>query len=144
MVKIAIILLVDMLIWCSIKNKGLPDCISRCYYIIGDFFVVIMVCIAAMMMVDTLDKRDNIFTFLMCAGIAFVAASPKYLDAQDKPMHFAAAVVSASCSLPFVLSVQPAHIGWAFAIAALGLFDRQHWLLWAELGCFASVFACLL
>lgn len=132
-----------MLIWCTVKNKGLPDCISRCYYIIGEGFTLIMVGITAMMLVDTLDVRDNIFTFLMCAGVAFVAAAPRFLDKEDKPMHFASAIVSAMLSLPFVLSVQPICIAW-LGLAAIGLVDRSRWLLYAELGCFASVFSCLI
>lgn len=118
-------------------------CISDLYYKFGWWFTVAMFAIAFMTLPFALEVCDSVWSFLMCAGIAFVGAAPHY-KGHDRIVHYVSACVSALCSLVWVACVMPECFYALFVCLALVVADTKRWLLWCELTCFAMVYMALL
>lgn len=98
-----------------------------------------MFAIAMVTLPFALDAWDSIFSFLMCAGIAFVGAAPHY-KGDEHDTHYVSACVSGTCSLIWVANVMPQCYYMLFLCLALIILDTKRWLLWCELTCFAMVY----
>lgn len=118
-------------------------CLSDLYYIIGRWFTVVMFAIAFVTLPFALEVWDSIFSFLMCAGIAFVGCACDY-KGSEHDIHYFSACVSAVCSLIWVANVCPICFHLLFVVLALVVLDTKRWLLWCELGCFGMVFLTLI
>ena len=87
----------------------------------------------------------NVFSFLMCASIAFVGCAADYKDKFDYPVHNITASISGISSIRWVWHMDPTKTAVLYLIIALfGIFDKKRWLLWCELPCFLMVYTVLI
>lgn len=118
-------------------------CLSDLYYKIGWWFTVIMFCIAIVTLPFALDAWDSVFSFLMCAGIAFVGAAPHY-KGSEHDIHYVAALVSMVCSVIWVANVNAWWLCSFMAALFASAIDKRRWLLWMEIACFISVYGAMI
>lgn len=111
---------------------------SDLYYVIGRWFTILMVAIAFCVLVLALEVWDSVVSFLMCVGLVFVGAAANYKGGEHD-LHYAAACVSAGCSVVWVACVEPLAL-LMLMVALVGVVDRKRWLLWGEMACFLMVF----
>ena len=139
-------------------RKGIPDMVSDTYYQLGKgkgwIFSAVLTACAVMMMVAILDseKGTQAAAFLGTMGLVFVGFAPNYLDRDEYKVHKGAAILSAVGCVAWCLSVNiipTIVIGSLYAvylvandIARIAKSERKHhpWY-WAEVSCFADVFA---
>lgn len=112
-------------------------CLSDLYYVIGRWFTVILLAIAFITLPLTLNVWESPFSFLMCAGFAFVGVAADYKHGEHD-LHVIAATTSAVCSIVWVACVESFSL-LALSLSAAGLLDKKRSLLWCELGCLTSV-----
>lgn len=117
-------------------------CLSDLYYKIGYWFTVAMFFIATVTLPFALAAWDIIWSFAMCASIAFVGAAPHY-KGSDYNMHRIAATTSLASSIVWVAYVCPQCFYLLFICLAAIILDTKRWLLWLELTCFAMVYLAL-
>ena len=117
-------------------------CLSDLYYKIGYWFTVVMFAIAIVTLPFALEAWDSIWSFLMCAGIAFVGAAPDY-KGSEHDIHYVSALTSMTCSSIWVSHVMPQCFYLLFIVLASVILDTRRWLLWCELGCFVMVYLAL-
>lgn len=117
-------------------------CLSDLYYKIGWWFTVIMFTIAIVTLPFALSVWDSIFSFLMCAGIAFVGAAADY-KGSEHDLHYVSALTSALCSLVWVAHVCPLCFYLLNLCVMLLILNPKRWLLWCELTCFCMVYLAL-
>lgn len=118
-------------------------CLSDLYYRIGYWFTVVMFIIAIATIPFALNVWDSVFSFLMCAGIAFVGAAPNY-KGSEHDLHYCATLTSMVCSVIWVANVSSTWLFLFFPAVLLSAIDRRRWLLYLELSCFASVYGALI
>ena len=137
-------------------RKGIPDMVSDTYYQLekhGWLFTAVLTACAVMMMVAILDsEKGTQAAFLGTMGLVFVGFAPNYLDRDEYKVHKGAAIMSAVGCVAWCLSVNiipTIVIGSLYAvylvandIARIAQSERKHhpWY-WAEVSCFADVFA---
>lgn len=147
------------------RRYGLPGMVSDTYYQLGErwgwVFTVVMVTVAWLMTVAMLDMGKGVqcLAFLGCGGLMFVGAAPNYLSQDEYPVHKGGAIVAAIGCVGWCLTVcwwPTVAIGSLYAlymvakslyksldnvwwISSLGI--RWHPWYWAEVACFADVFA---
>ena len=118
-------------------------CLSDLYYKIGYWFTVVMFAISVITLPFALRTWDSIFSFLMCAGIAFVGAAPHY-KGSEHDIHYVAAMTSAVCSVVWVTNVNPWWLLTLCLAAVAAVIDRRRRLLWMEIACFVSVYGAMI
>lgn len=79
----------------------------------------------------------------MVFALSLVGVAADYKDKDYSFEHIAGAIVAALLSAVFVIHTNPAALFY-YAVALPGTIDRKRWLLYAELACFASVWAALI
>ena len=139
------------------KSKGVPDMVSDTYYQLGKhgwLFTAVLTASALLMMIPILDSGRGIQSaaFIGTAGLIFVGFAPNYLSQDEYRIHKSAAILSALGCVAWCLSVNIwptliiAIIYAAYLVAndieRLSVGERKHhpWY-WAEVACFADVFA---
>lgn len=118
-------------------------CLSDLYYKIGYWFTVVMFAISVITLPFALRTWDSIFSFLMCAGIAFVGAAADYKGVEHD-LHYVSAMTSAICSVIWTVNVCPPCLLLPVIGAIIALRDRKRWLLWCEVGCFSMVYTAMI
>ena len=124
--------------------KGRPTMVSEIYYGMGRNWLMplLLVAMAFTFLPTMLDMGDfDAAAFLTCAGLAFVGTAPAYLEAGDRAVHKAGAIVSALASVMWGLATMPAVVA-VYGVAAVT--DRRCWLFWSELcavSCVAAIIA---
>lgn len=118
-------------------------CLSDLYYKIGSWFTIATFAIAIVTLPFALEAWDSIWSFLMCAAIAFVGAAPDY-KGSEHDIHYYSAFTSMVCSLIWVAHVCPQCFYLIFIVLAAVILDTRRWLLWCELGCLTMVFTALM
>lgn len=118
-------------------------CISDLYYVFGRWFTLGMFILAFITLPITLNIWNTIFSFLMCASIAFVGCAADYNNKFDYPIHYISACISAICSIIWVSFINPFCLSFMLLIL-ISLLDKKRWLLWCELPCFIMVFITIL
>lgn len=120
-------------------------CISDLYYVYGRWMTYAFFIIAFATLPFALGMWANVFSFLMCASIAFVGCAADYKDKFDNPIHYASALLSAISSVIWVWNTDPTKTALLYLIMAfIGIFDHKRWLLWCELPCFLMVYTVLI
>lgn len=139
------------------KSKGVPDMVSDTYYQLGKYgwlFTAVLTASAFMMMIAILDSGRGIQSaaFIGTAGLIFVGFAPNYLSQDEYRIHKSAAILSALGCVAWCLSVNiwptliiaTLYVAYLVAndIERLSVGERKHhpWY-WAEVSCFADVFA---
>lgn len=103
---------------------GIPDMVSDTFYQLqgctgsevvddkhkgnyGFVFSLVMLAVAVMMMICLLDTGMGVqcLAFLGCAGLAFVAIAPNYVDKDELAVHKAGAIVAAVGCVGWCMSV---------------------------------------
>ncbi len=147
---------------------GKADMISDTFYQLeakrkglGFLFSLTMTATALLMLPAMLGMGKGVqcFAFLGCGGLMFVGAAPNYLSQDEYPIHKGGAIVAAIGCVGWCLTVcwwPTVAIGSLYAlymvakslyksldnvwwISSLGI--RWHPWYWAEVACFADVFA---
>lgn len=118
-------------------------CISDLYYVIGKWFTIIMLILAFITLPFSLEKVNNVFSFLMCASIAFVGCAAHYKDKFNYPVHYIAACISAISSIIFTIHIQPAYL-IILLLCFISFFDKKRWLLWCEIPFFLMIYLCFI
>lgn len=99
---ISFLLLAVFLLACASKH-GVPSMISDTWYQLDASerwaFPLILATSALLMMPLLLEARPVVLSFLVTAGLLFVAASPGYRQDPDRTVHKAAASLSAAAAL---------------------------------------------
>lgn len=134
--------IIGMLAFATWKNKGLPECLSDCYYIIGLPFTFIFFAASWAVLLPAMEHWASPVTVGMVFALSLVGVAADYKDKDYRFEHIAGAVVAALLSAVFVLHVNPAAL-FCYAVALPGAIDRKRWLLYAELACFASVWVAV-
>lgn len=145
----------------SAMRFGIPGMVSDTYYqlqgctgseVIGDnkkgnygiVFTIIMLAVAFLMMVCLLDSGKGIqyLAFLGCAGLAFVAVAPNYIDKDELPIHKGGAIVAAIGCVGWCMSVDllPTVIIALIYILSLIKVNVRHPWYWLEIAGFVDVF----
>lgn len=120
-------------------------CISDLYYVYGRWMTFAFFIIAFATLPFALEMWPTVFSFLMCASIAFVGCAADYKDKFDYPIHYISASISAISSIIWVWNMDPTKTAFLYLIIAFfGIFDRKRWLLWCELPCFLMVYTVLI
>lgn len=132
-----------MLIWATIKNKALPNCLSDCYYILGIPFTIVFCFASWAMLYPVLQCWASPVTFVMVVTFSLVGIACDYKSEWFYNTHCIAAITSGVLSILFVQKVCP-EASWCYLIAAIGLLDERRWLLWVELGGLVSVYLSIL
>ena len=130
--------IIGMLAFATWRNKGLPECLSDCYYIIGLPFAFIFFAASWAVLIPAMERWASPITVGMVFALSLVGVAADYKDKDYRFEHIAAAVVAALLSAVFVLHTNPAAL-LCYVVALPGIADRKRWLLYAELACFASV-----
>ena len=139
-------------------RHGIPNMVSDTYYQLGNrwgwLFTAVLSASALLMMIAILDSGRGIpsAAFIGTAGLVFVGFAPNYLSQDEYHVHKGAAILSALGCVAWCLSVNiwpTLIIGSLYAaywvandIERLSVGERKHhpWY-WAEVACFADVFA---
>lgn len=116
--------------------------ISDLYYVIGDWFTILMFSIVIWTLPISLFLWDNVISFIMCAALAFVGAAPHFRLKSERKLHYGAAIISAIGSFIWTLYVYPIALSILMAFCIISIIDKTRWMLWAELGCFIMIFSC--
>lgn len=132
-----------MLIWATVRNRALPNCLSDCYYILGIPFTIVFGFASWAMLYPALQCWANPVTFVMVVTFSLVGIACDYKSDWFYNTHYIAALTSGLLSVVFVQKVCPV-MTLCYLIAAIGLVDERRWLLWVELGGLVSVYAVLL
>ena len=132
-----------MLIWATIKNKALPNCLSDCYYLLGAPFTIVFGFASWAMLYPAIQCWASPLTFVMVVTFSLVGIASDYKGAMYRKAHFVSAIAAGCFSTVFVIKVCPA-ASCCYLAVAIGLLDKKRWLLWVEFGCLLSVFAAVL
>lgn len=132
-----------MLIWATIKNKALPNCLSDCYYILGIPFTIVFGFASWAILYPVLQCWASPLTFVMVVTFSLVGIACDYKSEWFYSTHYINAITSGLLSIVFVQRVCP-ETSWCYLIAAIGLVDKMRWLLWVEIGCLVSVYLSIL
>lgn len=131
-----------------VLTKGRPTMVSEIYYGMGRNWLMplLLVAMAFTFLPTMLDMGDfDAAAFLTCAGLAFVGTAPAYLEAGDRAVHKAGAIVSALASVMWGLATMPAVVAvYGVAAVVAAVTDRRCWLFWSELcavSCVAAIIA---
>ena len=145
-------------------RHGVPDMVSDTYYQLGKhgwLFTAVLSASALMMMIAILDSGRGLqaAAFIGTAGLVFVGFAPNYLSQDEYHVHKGAAILSAIGCVAWCLSV---NIWPTLIIAIIYLLyhtaytvhkaaEMPYWMpsigtpwhpwYWAEVSCFADVFA---
>ena len=145
-------------------RHGIPNMVSDTYYQLGKYgwlFTAVLTASALMMMIPILDSGRGLqaAAFIGTAGLIFVGFAPNYLSQDEYRIHKSAAILSALGCVAWCLSVS---IYPTLIIATLYLLyhtaytvhkaaEIPYWMpsigspwhpwYWAEVACFADVFA---
>ena len=145
-------------------KHGIPDMVSDTYYQLGKrgyIFTAVMAISAILMMVCLLDSGRGLqaAAFIGTMGLIFVGFAPNYLDKDEYKVHKGAAIVSATGCVAWCLSVSvwpTLIIGIIYMLYHTAYNVRKaaempYWMpslcspwhpwYWAEVACFADVFA---
>lgn len=145
-------------------KHGIPDMVSDTYYQLGKhgwIFSLVLSASAILIMVPILDSGLGLqpAAFIGTAGLTFVALAPNYLSQDEYTVHKSAAIIAAADCLLWCLSVNAwptLAIGslYALYLIAIDIYKsaenvwwlsslgvRWHPWYWAEVACFADVFA---
>ena len=134
--------IIGMLLYATWRNKGLPECLSDCYYIIGLPFTFVFFAAAWMVLIPAMEQGASPVTVGMVFALSLVGVAADYKDEDYRFEHIAGAVVAALLSAVFVIHTNPAAL-FCYAVALIGIADRKRWLLYAELACFISVWVAV-
>lgn len=132
-----------MLAFATWKSKALPECLSDCYYIIGLPFTFVFSVASWAVLLPAMEHWASPVTVGMVFALSLVGVAADYKDKDYRFEHIAGAVVAALLSAVFVFHTNPTALFY-YAMALRGIADRKRWLLYAELACFASVWAALI
>lgn len=135
--------IIGMLLYATWRNKGLPECLSDCYYIIGLPFTFIFFAASWAVLLPAMERWASPVTVGMVFALSLVGVAADYKDKDYRFEHIAGAVVAALLSAVFVIHTNPSAL-FCYAVALPGTIDRKRWLLYAELACFASVWVAVL
>ena len=145
-------------------RHGIPNMVSDTYYQLGKhgwLFTAVLSASALLMMIPILDSGRGLqaAAFIGTAGLVFVGFAPNYLSQDEYHIHKSAAILSALGCVAWCLSV---NIWPTLIIATLYLLyhtaymvrksaEMPYWMpsigtpwhpwYWAEVACFADVFA---
>lgn len=134
--------IIGMLLYATWRNKGLPECLSDCYYIIGLPFTFIFFAASWAVLLPAMEHWASPVTVGMVFALSLVGVAADYKDKDYRFEHVAGAVVAALLSAVFVIHTNSAAL-LCYAVALPGTIDRKRWLLYAELACFASVWVAV-
>lgn len=132
-----------MLIWATIKNKALPNCLSDCYYILGVPFTIVFSFASWMILYPAMQCWASPVTFGMVTAFSLVGIASDYKGELYRKTHFVSAIAAGCFSAVFVIKVCPA-ASWCYLVATIGWLDKKRWLLWVEVSCMLSVFVAVL
>lgn len=121
------------------EKEDCIDCISSCYYVTGKWFTIPFVTAILLLLVPAMEAWSSIVTLLMIFCMFLVGFSPDYKDDSNRDVHVCGACFSMFLSVIYVLHVEPVMLVW-YAVALIGLMQREKWLLWCETACFLSVY----
>lgn len=134
--------IIGMLAFATWRNKGLPECLSDCYYIIGLPFTFVFFAASWAVLLPAMERWASFVTVGMVFALSLVGVAADYKDKNYRFEHVAGAVVAALLSAVFVIHTNPAAL-FCYAVALPGTIDRKRWLLYAELACFTSVWVAV-
>lgn len=132
-----------MLIWATVRNRALPNCLSDCYYILGVPFTIVFSFASWMILYPAMQCWASPLTFFMVVTFALVGIACDYKSEWFYNIHCIAALTSGLLSVVFVQKVCP-EMSWCYLIAAIGLVDKKRWLFWVEMGGLVSVYLSIL
>ena len=150
--NIIIMIYLAILLFLTIVIVGLTSdeeftCLSDAWYVMHTNFTCAMFGLAFLVVIPAIEHTPHEYTFLaflMCVLIAFVGVAGDYkANGLIRNVHLISALLSAICSVTWVILVSPASLSYG-VIVALSLVERKRWLLWLEMACFAMVFRALL
>lgn len=143
---ISIIALLTQMTLASVKKGELITCISEgWYYIKWLHYALLLVCALSLMpyMISVTDENHQVFAFLTCASLCFVATAPDY-NGWEEEVHFLSAIACAFFGCIWATHMLPYSIFIGVAVASISLFDSKRWLLWCELSAFTMVYSALI
>ena len=132
-----------MLIWATVRNRALPNCLSDCYYILGVPFTIVFGFASWAMLYPALQCWASPLTFVMVVTFSLVGIACDYKSEWFYSTHCIAALTSGLLSVVFVQKVCP-EASLCYLIAAIGFVDERRWLLWVEICCLVSVYLSIL
>ena len=132
-----------MLIWATVRNRALPNCLSDCYYILGVPFTIVFSFASWMILYPAMQCWASPLTFVMVVTFSLVGIACDYKSEWFYSTHYINAITSGLLSIVFVQKVCP-EASWCYLIAAIGLYDERRWLLWVEMGGLVSVYLSIL
>lgn len=136
-----ILLTADLAVSTVVRNE-VPDCVSRCWYVIKYWHYVFLTGAAFILLPALMEVTNQDWQFLAfftCAGVLFVGAAPSYFEKSQKTVHEVSAIFSAASSIMWLLTSCVECLPF-LGIALFGLLDPKRKLLYAELACFYSVY----
>lgn len=142
MIYISLICFMLIVVVGSFLHRGLPDCVSDFYFVLGKWFSILMVATVVFMLPPMLDYTPEDYEFLAfftCTGIMFVGVAPNYLADVERGVHKAGAMISGISSIAWTVCVSPWHC-LLLLVWIVGFIDKKRWLLWFELPCFLMIF----
>ena len=146
-VVISAVLFAALIIGYALRHKH-PESLSAIYYGMANgwmFPLTIGVCggliVAAMF--EITPERFQFVVFLLMAGAMFVAASPKYRDGLDGPVHYTSAIIMCAALLAWVIAMGYfPYFGITGGI--VGLFKRRYLVYAFEVGMLVNLFYVLI
>lgn len=132
-----------MMIWATVRNRVLPNCLSDCYYLLGVPFTIVFSFASWMILYPAMQCWASPVTFVMVVTFSLVGIACDYKSEWFYSTHCITALTSGSLSILFVQKVCP-EASWCYLIAAIGLVDKKRWLLWVEICGLISVYLSIL
>ena len=125
-----------------------PESLSAIYYGMANgwmFPLTLGVCAGLVIapMFEITPERIQFLVFLVIAGAIFVAASPKYRDGLDGPVHYASAIIMCAALLAWIIAMgYLPYIGIAGVV--IGFFKPHYIVYTFEIGMMANLYLILI
>lgn len=146
-VIISAVLLSALIIGYALRHRH-PESLSAIYYGMGNgwmFPLTLGVC-AGLIIVPVFEitpERIQFLVFLVMAGAIFVAASPRYRDGLDGPVHYISAIIMCAALLAWIIAMgYIPYSGIAGGVA--GLVKRRYLVYAFEIGMLVNLFYVLI
>lgn len=146
-VVISAVLFAALIIGYALRHKH-PKSLSAIYYGMANgwmFPLTLGVCAGLIIapMFEITPERFQFLVFLLMAGAMFVAASPKYRDGLDGPVHYTSAIIMCAALLAWVIAMGYfPYFGITGGI--VGLFKRRYLVYAFEVGMLVNLFYVLI
>lgn len=146
-VIISAVLLSALIIGYASRHRH-PESLSAIYYGMANgwmFPLTLGVCAGLVIapMFEITPERIQFLVFLVIAGAIFVAASPKYRDGLDGPVHYASAIIMCAALLAWIIAMgYLPYIGIAGVV--IGFFKPHYIVYTFEIGMMANLYLILI